>query len=153
MKIKLNVEKCIEIEKNGIFKEKKVEAYLLIVTLIPSEEENQVYLENSLFKNATFLEYNKAHKNKDGALVIDQKIEEKNKKISISDVFENKKISFKAYSISRLLELRQLILDAGGCFMNTVSAFKSLEIGEEYNFNKKLDAENKTEAFFVKGVS
>ena len=153
MKIKLNVEKCIEIEKDGIFKKKEVEAYLLIVTFKPSEEETQTYLENSLFKDAIFLEYNKVHKTSKGGLIIDQKLEEKNKKISIRHVFENKTISLKAYSVSRLLELRQLILDAGGCFMNTVSAFKSLEMGEEYNFNKKLDAENKTEAFFVKGVS
>lgn len=135
MKLKFKIEKSREIEKSGVFKKTEVDMYLLTASFNPSEKESKVFLEHPLFKQLIFMEYNEVDKWVTGLVFTDKQQADRIKQISVNSIFANSDYTFRAYSIKRILEFRNIVISAVETFVKTVDILEKLEGIEEIEIN------------------
>lgn len=140
MKIKFTIEKGTESEKEGLFKKKNVEMYTLTAFFSASDNETTTFSHHPLFRNVLFMKYNELDKWTTGLIFKDKKAADREKIISVGDIFDNTNYSFRAYSVQRILELRTLVVEAGQNFTNAADILQRLEGSEEIEFIPTFDA-------------
>jgi hypothetical protein len=121
----------METEKSGMFKKNEVDMYLLTASFIPTEKESKIFLEHPLFKHLVFMEYNEVDKWVSGIIFKDKHQADRIKQISVNSIFANSDYTFRAYSIKRILELRELVITAVENFVKTVDVLEKLEGTEQ----------------------
>lgn len=134
MKVKFTIEKETETEKDGVFKTKEVDMYILTATFTLSVSEEKIYNEHPLFKNLVFLEYNEVDKWTTGIIFKEKQAVDRNKQITIESIFSYPEYTFRAYSVPRIVELRKLVVDAGIQFAKTIEVLEKLEGSDEFDF-------------------
>lgn len=139
MKVQFSIQKGRETEKTGMFSTKEVDKYELIATFTPSEKEKKIYNDHPLFKDMIFMEYNevdKFHASFLGAVtgVGKETVVDNTKWILVKNIYDSPSYKFRAYSVGRICELRNLVLEAGKTFADNVKILEELEGENEVEF-------------------
>ncbi len=134
MKIKFTIEKSTESEKDGMFKKVDIDMYLLTATFTPSEIDKRIIINHPLSKRVLFMKYNELDKWTTGIIFKDKQSKDKEKVISVGEIFDSPTYAFRAYSIPRIIELRNLVIEAGESFSETINIMEKLEGSDEIDF-------------------
>jgi hypothetical protein len=139
MKVKFTIQKGKETVKTGLVSSKEVDKYTLMATFTPSELEKKIFNDHPLFKDVLFMQYNELDRFATGFLNLGaQQAVDQNKAIYVGHIYGSPTFQFRAYSVSRIIELRKIILDAGEIFAHNVKILEGLIGSEEIEF-KSLD--------------
>ena len=137
MKVKFTVQKAQETEKDGMFSKKQVDMYTLTATFTPSELEKKIFNEHPLFKEMLFMEYNELDKFTTGIVFTEKNAIDTTKRIYVKEIYNSPSYRFKAYSVGRIVDLRELVKEAGNNFAYTVKILEGLEGSDEIEFKAK----------------
>lgn len=135
MKVKFTIQQGRESVKTGLLTNKEVDRYVLSATFTPSELEKKIFNEHPLFKDVVFMQYNELDRFAAGFLNLGaQQAVDQNKVIYVGNIYGSPTFQFRAYSVSRIIELRKIILDAGEIFAYNVKILERLIGSEETEF-------------------
>jgi GYF domain 2 len=117
MKVKFSIRK--EKEKPETSSGKEADVYIFSATFTLSESEQKICDEHPLFREMVFMEYNEP----DGA-----------KRILVDAMYKSQALTFTAYSVEQIAELKSRIIEASENLVKKISELKSLESSEEMEF-------------------
>lgn len=133
MKVSFSIEKGQEIEGGGLLsKGTVVHKYVMRATFVPTELEKKVFNDHPLFQSMVFMRYSEVDKWSTGLIFQDKHQADVQKVIQIKDIYSTATYQFRAYSVNRILELRQLVKEAVVNFMQAVDILEKLEGTEVY---------------------
>lgn len=139
MKVKFTIQKGKEKLKTGMLSSKEVDKYDLNATFTPSEIEKKIFNDHPLFKEMTFMRYNETDKFATGFLGLGkEEAMDQTKIISVGSIYDSPTYAFRAYSVERIVELRDLVLEAGENFAGNVKVLEKLEGSDEVEFKPKV---------------
>src|ERR1035437_4767844 len=129
MKVKFTVQKGQETESGGMFsKDKQKDLYIFTSTFYPTEMEKKIYNDHPLFKSLIFMKYHTLGGFYTGrtASILEGREISTLKVLRAEDIYNSPTLNLKVSSISNLIDLRELITEAGQLFANNVKVLDQL---------------------------